>query len=483
MSLRASKNLRRSENDDENDVMDDDDYVEDDVDFIDQDEVEEMRLSANPFKIVLKEDVLKEIQERIESTVSLTGLCRADATLLLRSFKWNYDSIAEKYFQNETEYNKAAQIHPLAPNDKPQSPTPLECLVCLETVPSKNTFALSCRHYYCNDCWKGYLEEQIISYGPNTIATRCMAPKCLQVVPQELFKKLLTPEKFEKYSYFFLKSCVEQNPKFTFCPKDCGTIVQYLNYGRPKQSVSCSCGTFFCFSCGQERHNPASCTELTNWLSKESSQEDAVKLIEATAKQCPHCNQFVTRNDGCNHMRCRCGKDWCWMCRKDWAPHGSSWYNCFQYEKSDAKQKDESSATVKQELDRYMTFYQRFQDHQSTGRDAEKRRAVINKKSLEYQQKTNFDPSFLSEALDLLISCRHTLKYFYVYQFNHDKETTSGLTVEQRNLAEHFTELLADFLFVDLEKLDRDKLKNHITVTKKYMKGLVESLEEKCDWI
>jgi len=40
-------------------------------------------------------------------------------------------------------------------------------------------------------------------------------------------------------------------------------------------------------------------------------------------------------------------------------------------------------------------------------------------------------------------------------------------------------ELLADFLFAPVEKIDRDQLKNHISVTRKYLKGLVEGLEER----
>jgi ariadne-1 len=348
-----------------------------------------------------------------------------------------------------------------------------------DNIPAKDSIGLECRHFYCKNCWKAYLEEQIISYGPNTISTKCMNPKCKQIVPRTLFGMLLSEEKYTRYEYFFLKSCVEQNPKYSFCPRDCGAIVKYLDYGFPSTAVHCQCGFDFCFACGQEKHKPCSCEELKKWRIQETSQDEAFKLIESTAKKCPHCHEYVTRNDGCNHMRCRCGKDWCWMCRKDWAPHGNSWYNCFQYEKSDAKSIDEIANKQKEELDKYMAFYQRYLDHQATGKEAEKKRMEIETKANEYQKNTNFDSSFIKEALDLLIHCRHSLKYFYVYQFYHNTGVTSELTVEQRNLAEHFTELLADLVFVQVESIDRDKLKNHINVTKKYMQALIEGIEDR----
>jgi len=216
---------------------------------------------------------------------------------------------------------------------------------------------------------------------------------------------------------------------------------------------------------------------LKQWLEKEAAEEDAVKLIEATAKKCPHCSQYVTRTTGCNHMTCVCGKEWCWMCRQDWKPHGSSWFSCFQYEQSDAKKMDDNTEVQRKELERYTSYYTRYQDHRRTGIDAERKRDRLVQKSIEFKQKTNFESDFILEALDVLISCRQTLKYFYVHRYYHEKEALSDLLIDQQKLGEHFTELLADLLFAN--EIDRDKLKNHLAVTRKYLKGLVEAFEEK----
>jgi hypothetical protein len=43
------------------------------------------------------------------------------------------------------------------------------------------------------------------------------------------------------------------------------------------------------------------------------------KLLEQLAlrknwKKCPFCNNLVEKNQGCDHMKCRCGKDFCYRC-------------------------------------------------------------------------------------------------------------------------------------------------------------------------
>jgi ATP-dependent RNA helicase DHX8/PRP22 len=31
-------------------------------------------------------------------------------------------------------------------------------------------------------------------------------------------------------------------------------------------------------------------------------------------KKCPQCLNGVQKTEGCNHMRCRCGSHFCWIC-------------------------------------------------------------------------------------------------------------------------------------------------------------------------
>ena len=33
-------------------------------------------------------------------------------------------------------------------------------------------------------------------------------------------------------------------------------------------------------------------------------------------KQCPYCKNWVEKNEGCDHIACRCGNDFCYLCGK-----------------------------------------------------------------------------------------------------------------------------------------------------------------------
>jgi len=35
---------------------------------------------------------------------------------------------------------------------------------------------------------------------------------------------------------------------------------------------------------------------------------------EDKVKSCPQCNNGVEKDEGCNHITCRCGSHWCWKC-------------------------------------------------------------------------------------------------------------------------------------------------------------------------
>lgn len=63
------------------------------------------------------------------------------------------------------------------------------------------------------------------------------------------------------------------------------------------------------------------------------TMDDASRLwVESNSQQCT-CGAQIQRNGGCNHMHCRCGREFCYVCGQDWALHfrqtgGLDHYNC-----------------------------------------------------------------------------------------------------------------------------------------------------------
>ena len=53
--------------------------------------------------------------------------------------------------------------------------------------------------------------------------------------------------------------------------------------------------------------------------------KDFAHWASGKTQACPRCFALVERSEGCNHMRCRCGADFCWLCGESACnkPHGA----------------------------------------------------------------------------------------------------------------------------------------------------------------
>ncbi|KAL1858926.1 hypothetical protein Daus18300_009796 [Diaporthe australafricana] len=51
------------------------------------------------------------------------------------------------------------------------------------------------------------------------------------------------------------------------------------------------------------------------------------QLIEVSTKGCPRCAKRIEKNEGCMHMTCPCGYEFCWECTGPWLDNSCA--NCF----------------------------------------------------------------------------------------------------------------------------------------------------------
>jgi ariadne-1 len=453
--------------------------------FLDEDEAEE---EEPTFTILPKEGVVKTQKELIDQVISQVNLSPADTALLLQYFNWNSEKLLREYFDKPEYYLKEAGIFPSSPPASSSAPAQVTCIICYETIPANRTFTLGCGHkWYCLSCWREYLKEQTTKLGSQVVNTKCIYPKCPAKVNQEVFKKLADPKDFERYMYFFTKNYVESDKHLSFCPNaQCGNAVRFHGVGRPTEVVECTCGAKFCFSCAREQHSPVSCKTLEQWQLRNEDDQESLRLISATSKQCYHCGMPTERTQGCNHMTCRkeqggCGGEWCWMCRGDWKTHGQhtgGFYSCNKYEQSDAKKVDDEAARLKAESDRFLHYFTRYFNHDVLNKHAEKLKREIVTKMDQFRELTNQNPDFLMEAVELLIECRRILKYTYVYGFYLEEGPAKTFFEYLQANAEGITERLSESVAAPVNQINAEDLKNRIRVTKKYINNLVKGIEE-----
>lgn len=87
-----------------------------------------------------------------------------------------------------------------------------------------------------------------------------------------------------------------------------------------------ACGAEHCRLCGRAwqhedyTHDNLSCDEFAAGLQILTR----VPAMPAHMHNCPRCSTLIQKDGGCNHMTCRCGHQFCWICGQNW----SLWHTC-----------------------------------------------------------------------------------------------------------------------------------------------------------
>lgn len=248
------------------------------------------------------------------------------------------------------------------------SSAPVECGMCLETVPRSQMQApLSCGHSACLTCMATYIQsgmdaDKMTTQGlpcpsgrrdcaghvdvGDTLA--CERAKALPAARRLRFVKLLQAKRDEallrdnplsgtrcpevgcnhafvlprlKHAEMDACDCAPQGVgRLIACVACCGTADAVVRCPRG------ACARAFCGTCQRDPHPGISCVESRMRAGEESADEAYGKWrksMAANIKACPGCGHDVIKAGGCSHMTCsRCHRAWCWWCRKDWGDHG-----------------------------------------------------------------------------------------------------------------------------------------------------------------
>jgi hypothetical protein len=222
------------------------------------------------------------------------------------------------------------------PGDVPQTRPPQAhlprrvepCLICgVNTCNGKKDTDLRpcsrCHNLFCAIC----LRQMFIDAC--TDMSR-MPPRCCNQIPLHHAKPYLTQKEI---SLFKAKYEEWSTPNPFYCPvPTCSAFIperllpEKSAARKDKQRVdsgvgtlasvafTCpSCETDICVTCRDVAHPNATCNPLEFGVDKETAE--LLKLWGY--KRCPKCGNGMKRMFGCNHMECRCGAHFCWVCLKN----------------------------------------------------------------------------------------------------------------------------------------------------------------------
>lgn len=181
------------------------------------------------------------------------------------------------------------------------------CNICFEQIIKKEIKEnnIPCKHFFCSDCYYHNFKEKIETNDVSSI--KCMEKGCPYEFDEKFIKSHLNGdnELFEKYKKFKKRNEIYKDPNLIICP-----IENCESYAKKEENntfVKCLNGHEFCSQCQNPWHIGKKC--------KIGNLDSYSK--EHHLKKCPKCGALTEKNLGCNHMKCNCGCNWCWFCKKE----------------------------------------------------------------------------------------------------------------------------------------------------------------------
>ncbi|RPB10062.1 hypothetical protein P167DRAFT_477122, partial [Morchella conica CCBAS932] len=182
-----------------------------------------------------------------------------------------------------------------------------ECSSCLDDHKNKKLVKLGCQHRYCYVCLETLIRTAM--QDESLWPPRC----CIQDIPQKTIEKALNKQDRQAYKAKAKEYAIPAADR-VYCPyPTCSAWIPPCGTGR----IICgSCNNSVCGTCRGTAHPAqADCPE----------DFDLMLTLEEGERQgwirCYQCRTMVERTQGCNHITCKCGAHFCYIC-------GSVWKTC-----------------------------------------------------------------------------------------------------------------------------------------------------------
>ncbi|TVU23618.1 hypothetical protein EJB05_25994, partial [Eragrostis curvula] len=400
------------------------------------------------YTVLSEDDIRKRQAADVAKVAEVLSIPPDFAVILLRHFKWAPGRVQEEWFSDERRVRAAVGLPESADGGVGKTAMAVAdrravCGICFDGYSAGRKLSAGCAaHFYCRACWRGYLRAAV-GDGARCLALRCPEPGCSAAVVAGLVGEVADAADKARYAAFALRSYVEDNGggrAMRWCPAPgCTRAVAAGEEAEDQKSsekaldVACECGHAFCFRCGEEAHRPVTCGTVRAWLAKNASDSETANWVLANTKYCPSCRKPIEKNQGCNHMSCRCGHYFCWLCLDPLG--GSQHRGCDAYRQqhpktmsvndrlawtttaAEARRKREAKAS----LDRYLYHYERWASNLSSLHRARKDVAELEKSGLQKLAAAAGMPAtelaFLTKAYEQVADGRRVLRWAHAYGY------------------------------------------------------------------
>jgi len=218
----------------------------------------------------------------------------------------------------------------VVPKQKQHKEFSFRCMVCYCRSTGEDRVRLCpcmnaglCRRCYARSCESKL--TQIVDEGGIKKCPLCMARRKTPV-PLDVLD-WLSADARERVERLLLHMHLRADPRVRFCPRNgCNNAVEVLVDTASCQTVVCdACFLQFCTECNQpwsENHRGITCQQYQDQVL--ARIDPTFGQLAKSTRRCPDCGVFLERTEGCNHMTCTCGAQFCYVCLQNYHSHNSS---------------------------------------------------------------------------------------------------------------------------------------------------------------
>ena len=199
-----------------------------------------------------------------------------------------------------------------------------KCLICLEyyDISFEFNYTLDCGCIIHQPCFDDFIRNSI---QQGKFPIKC--PYCNNIdINEKNIRFCLSQyqdlELFRKFDHLSINYYIMQHPDEASCCPTPGCDYAFI-YEKVDDHFSCPlCEKEYCLKCKSDWHRGKTCKEYRKGLKNKNTDDSFYKFANGKKfKQCPYCKFWVEKNEGCNHIACRCGNHFCYKCGKKMNGH------------------------------------------------------------------------------------------------------------------------------------------------------------------
>lgn len=229
------------------------------------------------------------------------------------------DEATQALIRQMMEEEEKAQLEEREEAEEKNKP---DCEICFDKVEYTDINPLDCGHIYHPGCIGEMIKSQVTS---KQFPIKCPNAGCSHDLTDLEVRSYVEKELYDKFVAFNFKDYIEKDGELIQCPTaDCEYVFSW-EAARENQRFMCqSCQKVYCMSCKVDWHEDETCEEFQK--NRKMPREDRLFLKHVQGsnyKQCAKCKFYVSKTDGCDHMTCRCGYEFCYICGEKYkqCPH------------------------------------------------------------------------------------------------------------------------------------------------------------------